>query len=171
MFLFIIDTEGGKGWSGSLNLSENYELKIHLFSSISLSFELLCPNGSQIYSAAIFKSNLRNHYYYYANIIYKNLHNCRKHNLKRLFGAENISYKTHSEFQISLRYIYLWGWLVLSSGWYFPWYILTVWCPGASHLISDTDSASTLTALTAGQNITIITRHVSSSLCLTDRFI
>ena len=59
----------------------------------------------------LFKSNLRNHYYYYANIIYKNLHNCRKHNLKRLFGAENISYKTHSEFQISFRYIYLGGWI------------------------------------------------------------
>ena len=51
----------------------------------------------------LFKSNLRNHYYYYANIIYKNLHNCRKHNLKRLFGSENISYKTQTEFQISFR--------------------------------------------------------------------
>ena len=37
------------------------------------------------------------------NIIYKNLHNCRKHNLKRLFGSENISYKTQTEFQISFR--------------------------------------------------------------------
>ena len=145
------------------------------------------------------------------NIIYKNLHNCRKHNLKRLFGSENISYKTQTEFQISFRetFILLVGLIVsissphssLSSqhstsiSWWFcvsdadlVWVLFPMVSSMAAWLCPDMLSGGTLcdiwywlcleswlwhdTGLTGGQNVTIITRQVSSSLSasLTDLF-
>ena len=145
------------------------------------------------------------------NIIYKNLHNCRKHNLKRLFGSENISYKTQTEFQISFRetFILLAGLIVsissphssLSSkhstsiSWWFcvsdadlVWVLFPMVSSMAAWLCPDMLSGGTLcdiwywlcleswlwhdTGLTGGQNVTIITRQVSSPLSasLTDLF-
>ena len=124
------------------------------------------------------------------NIIYKNLHNCRKHNLKRLFGSENISYKTQTEFQISFRdtFIFPAGLIVSISSphstlgskhlteisWYFcvsdlawvlfpmaqPWH--GVWGQFVWYLILTVSWLWHDTGLTGGQNVTIITRQGSS---------